>query len=45
MISEEKIREVFSGGTFFWQLIYAGPIVRFIFRHIFRENEATSLNT
>lgn len=24
----------------FWQLIYAGPIVRFIFRHIFRENEA-----
>ena len=26
--------------AFFWQLIYAGPIVRFIFRHIFRENEA-----
>ena len=26
----------------FWQLIYAGPIVRFIFRHIFRENENTS---
>ena len=25
--------------AFFWQLIYAGPIVRFIFRHIFRENE------
>ena len=41
MISEEKIREVFSGGTFFWQLIYAGPIVRLIFRHIIsckREN-------
>ena len=31
--------------AFFWQLIYAGPIVRFIFRHIFKENEATSLNT
>ena len=28
--------------AFFWQLIYAGPIVRFIFRHIFRENEAVS---
>ena len=26
--------------AFFWQLIYAGPIVRFIFRHIFRKNEA-----
>ena len=26
--------------AFFWQLINAGPIVRFIFRHIFRENEA-----
>ena len=26
--------------AFFWQLIYAGPIVRFIFRHIFRENES-----
>ena len=25
--------------AFFWQLIYAGPIVRFIFRHIFKENE------
>ena len=25
--------------AFFWQLIYAGPLVRFIFRHIFRENE------
>ena len=23
----------------FWQLIYAGPIVRFIFRHIFPEKE------
>ena len=31
--------------AFFWQLIYAGPIVRFIFRHIFKENEATNLNT
>ena len=26
----------------FWQLIYAGPIVRFIFRHIFRENKSVS---
>ena len=25
--------------AFFWQLIYAGPIVRFIFRHIFPEKE------
>ena len=25
--------------AFFWQLIYAGPIVRFIFRHIFPERE------
>ena len=25
--------------AFFWQLIYAGPIVRFIFRHIFSEKE------
>ena len=25
--------------AFFWQLIYAGPVVRFIFRHIFPENE------
>ena len=26
--------------AFFWQLIYAGPIVRFIFRHIFPEKES-----
>ncbi|MBU5479806.1 DUF2798 domain-containing protein [Blautia sp. MSJ-19] len=26
--------------AFFLQLIYVGPLVRFIFRHIFRENEA-----
>lgn len=25
--------------AFFWQLIYAGPVVRFIFRHIFPENK------
>ena len=25
--------------AFFWQLIYAGPIVRFIFRHIFPEKQ------
>ena len=25
--------------AFFWQLIYAGPIVRIIFRHIFPEKE------
>lgn len=25
--------------AFFWQLIYAGPIVRFIFRHIFPERK------
>lgn len=33
--------------AFFWQLIYAGPIVRFIFRHIFPEKEnakETTLN-
>lgn len=29
--------------AFFWQLIYAGPIVRFIFRHIFREKETASV--
>lgn len=24
--------------AFFWQIFYAGPFVRFIFRHIFKEN-------
>ncbi len=24
--------------AFFWQIFYAGPLVRFIFRHIFKEN-------
>ena len=30
--------------AFFWQLIYAGPIVRFIFRHIFREEKLCRLS-
>ena len=25
--------------AFFWQMLYAGPFVRFLFRQIFRERE------
>ena len=25
--------------AFFWQMLYAGPFVRFVFRQIFREKE------
>lgn len=26
--------------AFFWQIFYAGPFVRFLFRHIFKDNSA-----
>lgn len=26
--------------AFFWQIFYAGPLVRFIFRHIFKQEES-----